>query len=91
MNYTELQLGREIALEVTHKVRELGCKPCGIGAAIAHIEERHGIRPVFDWRGARARAAGHACPLTTWDKPAPFAPDPRLPPERDDDEEGVPF
>ena len=82
---TELQLGREIALEVPKMVVEMKCKPCGIGVAIARVERRHGIRPEFDWAGAGARKAGHACSLTTWDK-APVAQDSRLPRERDDDE-----
>ena len=64
----ERQMGREIAREVPGMIREMGCQPCGIGTAIARIERRHGISPVFDWQGARAREAGHRCSLTTWDK-----------------------
>lgn len=65
---SELQLGREIAFEVNDHVRRLGCKACGIGAAIRHIEERHELWPLFDWAGAGAKKAGHACLNTTWDK-----------------------
>lgn len=89
LNHTELQLGREVALEVPKMVQEMKCKPCGIGVAIARVEKRNGITPVFDWAGAGARRARHTCPLTTWDK-APIAQDSRLPPERDDDD-GAPF
>ena len=67
-NSTELQLGREIAKEVPAMVREMQCMPCGIGVAIARVEKRNGISPVFDWAGAAAKKAGHACSLTTWDK-----------------------
>jgi hypothetical protein len=84
-NHSELQLGREIALEVPAMVREMQCKPCGIGVAIARVEKRNGISPVFDWAGMAARKAGHKCQLTTWDK-APVVQDSRLPPERDDDD-----
>jgi hypothetical protein len=65
---SELQLGREIAFEVNDHVRRLGCKTCGIGAAIRQIEERHDIWPLFDWAGAAAKKAQHACRYTTWDK-----------------------
>jgi hypothetical protein len=73
-------------------VREMQCYPCGIGVAIARVEKRAGISPVFDWAGSAARRAGHKCSLTSWDK-QPIPQDSRLPPERDDDDaqEGAPF
>lgn len=78
---SELQLGREIAFEVNDHVRELGCKTCGIGAAIRHIEERHELWPLFDWAGDAAKKAGHACRHTTWDK----RPIPRIEQQRESD------